>query len=81
MASVDSTFDRIDRNLDGMRVEMREMRRELREEMAEMRREFREEMRALRSDFASFQGRLTQIGFGLVGALVMSVAALIVALI
>ncbi len=92
MAAIDQTTDRIYAELGGIRVEMQGMRRELREEMSAMRREFREEMRetrrefqaemqAMRADFSSLQGRLVQIGFGLVGALAMSLTALVVTLV
>lgn len=41
----------------------------------------REEMRGVRSDLSSFQDRLVQIGFGLVGVLIAAMVALIVALV
>jgi hypothetical protein len=69
MTAVDTTFDRIDRDLTDLRAEVRALRDEL-----------HEDMRLLRADFARMQDRLVQIGFGLVVALIGAVAALIVAL-
>jgi chromosome segregation ATPase len=81
MAAIDHTFDRIDDDLGDLRSEMRELRREFREEMRAMRLELKEEIAGMRSDLSDLQGRLVQIGFGLVGALVMSLIALLVALV
>ena len=39
----------------------------------------RDDVRAFHSDFAAFQGRMTQIGFGLVGVLLTVGTALIIA--
>ncbi len=53
----------------------------LHQDISEMRREITEELRGLRSDFSDLQGRLVQIGFGLVGVLITAMVALVVALV
>jgi tetrahydromethanopterin S-methyltransferase subunit B len=69
ISAVDHAFERLQDDLGGVR-----------EELQAMRTEFTEELRGLRSDFSSLQGRLVQIGFGLVGVLISALIALIVAL-
>ena len=76
MSAIDQTHERIDASLDGLWTELREMRREFHEELRGVRRDLAD----LRSDFAAMQGRLVQIGFGLVGTLLASLVALILAL-
>ncbi len=87
MAAIDHSYDRLHDDLREVRDEMRAMRSEFADEMRAMRRQFAEEMRAmrrdlagLRSDFTAMQGRLVQIGFGLVGTLLASLVALALAL-
>ena len=66
--------------------ELKALRQESREDLHGLRDELRQEaeartgdIRALHQDFSAFQGRLTQIGFALVGTLFAAVIALLVA--
>ncbi len=69
MNSIDSTFDMLRDELHGLREDNREQFGALRSDITGM-----------RSDFASPQGRLVQVGFGLVGVLLAAMVALIIAL-
>lgn len=90
MGAIDSTFDMLRDEIRGFREDTREELRGLREDNREELRGLREDnrqqfsalhsdMRDLRGDFASLQGRLVQIGFGMVGVLIASMVALILA--
>lgn len=68
MGVIDSTFDML-------RDEIRGLREDNRQQFSAL----HPDMRDLRGDFSSLQGRLVQIGFGLVGALIASMVALILA--
>ena len=92
MVAIDATFERIHHSLDRLDEDMRALRhdlfgefRALRSDIAEdnraLRAELSQDIRALRSDFSRMQDRLSQIGFGLVAALLSSLVALIVALV
>ena len=61
------------------REDMQALRDELREDARAHRESSSEDVRALRQDFSALQGRLTQIGFGLVGTLFASLVALVIA--
>lgn len=90
MQGIDHSFDRIGDEIAGLRTDMRAEMRGLREdfarEMGAMRSELKDEMAGMRGDinglrteFAGLQRQLIQIGFGLVGALLAVLCALIVA--
>jgi predicted RNase H-like nuclease (RuvC/YqgF family) len=92
MNSIDRTLGLLQDDVSGLRSELGEFRREVREdlralradfssEMQHMRSEFAAEMRLLRSDVTSVQDRLVQIGFGLVGVLVVALSSLVVAVV
>ena len=67
MTAIDQRFDRGDEALG-----------EIREELRGLRGDFGEEMRAMRSDLSRFEGRMTLVGFMLVGVLIAAVVALFV---
>lgn len=62
-----------------MRAGFADVRGEIRGEIRALRTEMRDELGALRADFAAFQGRMATIGFTLVGVLITSMVALIIA--
>jgi predicted nucleic acid-binding Zn-ribbon protein len=62
-----------------LRDEMAGLRGELREDVQSMREEGATDRRALQQDFSALQGRLTQIGFGLVGGLIAVVITVLLA--
>jgi hypothetical protein len=63
--------------VDSLTQEFRAFRTEMREEMREFRREIHVEMRELHRAFADLQGRLTMIGFGLVGTTIAAAVAIV----
>ena len=63
-----------------MREEMRALRTDMHEEMRALRGEMREDVVALRADLAASQRQITQIGWGLVAALIAALAALLIQL-
>lgn len=103
MNSIDRTLGLLQDDVSGLRSELGEFRREVREdfralgadfssemqhmrsefaaEMQHLRSEFAAEMRLIRSDLTSVQDRLVQIGFGLVGVLVVALSSLVVAVV
>lgn len=68
MGAIDSTFDML-------RDEIRGLREDNRQQFSAL----HADLRDLRADFSWLQGRLVQIGFGLVGGLIAAMVALIVA--
>lgn len=72
-------MDAIDTTLTELRAEMRGGFADVRAEIGGLRTEMRDELGALRADFAAFQGRMATIGFTLVGVLITSMVALIIA--
>ena len=83
MTGIDSTFEMLRDEMQGLRADNREQSTSLQQELRDLRGDvgdLRGEMRDLRGDFFSLQGRLVQIGFGLVGTLLAAMIALIVAL-
>lgn len=79
MGAIDSTFDMLRDEIRGFREDTREELRGLREDNRQQFSALHSDMRDLRGDFASLQGRLVQIGFGMVGVLIASMVALILA--
>jgi uncharacterized protein involved in exopolysaccharide biosynthesis len=60
-------------------AERNQLRSDFTAERNQLRSDFTAEMRHLRSDITSIQDRLVQIGFGLVGVLLVSLCSLVVA--
>ena len=61
------------------REDMKELRDELHTEVHGLRDGWAQDLQAVRQDFSGLQGRLTQIGFALVGTLLAALIALIIA--
>lgn len=91
MSSLDRTIGLMQADIGGIRTELLEFRRQHSEEMGALRADFTSEIRSLRSELSSeirllradvttVQDRLVQIGFGLVGVLVVALASLVAAL-
>ena len=69
MGSIDSTFDMLREEIQGLRADNREQFTALRADFS-----------AMRGDLSALQRQLVQIGFGLVGVLLSAMVALIVVL-
>jgi ribosomal protein L29 len=80
MGGIDSTFEMLRDEMQGMRRDLREELQGLRTEIRAETQGLRGEMRELRHDFTALQTTLVQIGFGMVGVLLAAMVALIVAL-
>ncbi len=79
---LDEKMTSIDDNFALLRAELREFRSEMRSDINHLRSDvdhLRGDVGGLRSEFTTMQGRLIQIGFSLVGVLIASMVALIVA--
>ena len=76
MDSIDSTFNMLREEIQGLRADNREQFAALRADSSAM----RGDLATMRGDISALQRLLVQIGFGLVGVLLSAMVALIVAL-
>lgn len=88
MAAIDNTSERIFAELAGIREDMRSFRTEIKSEITDLRTgiksdisDIRTDNRELRADLNRFQDRMVQVGFGLLGVTIASIAAIFIALI
>lgn len=86
MRSIDSTFDMLRDEIRGLREDNREQFAAIQQQFLTSNQQFgalhaslHDDLRDLRGGFSALQGRLVQVGFGLVGVLLAAMIALIVA--
>ena len=80
MHAIDSTFDMLHGEMQGLRADITGLRTEVREEITGLRTETSDQFAALRADLAALHRLLAQVGFGLVGVVAAAMVGLIVTL-
>src|SRR4051812_7148815 len=81
VAKIATAVEHLTEETSALRRESREdlqgLREELRDEAKALRDEWSQDRRALQEQFSGLQGRLTQIGFALVGTLLAAIVAIV----